>query len=225
MAKYGGIMDFEHRWKDVAKAMELDVSKPEYLYWLGYEYYLQNRDDYAIKCYDEAMRLGGSYLPAKHPNIIGNGNYKQVILNKRQGGSTVQKPSPTQPGGKTLTPQEIDRFLQMTRDEIINQLPGGTTVVEKGVFGYGGKIMKYKLGYNQAYQLILFYPESTDPKVICSSVDKMTCDNGSVQGFKRKSCTQQNDDWYTQQTQEKTFQVMVNGEGPIYYVLIQISSN
>ncbi len=222
LAKYGGVMDLEHRWKDAAKAMELDASKPEYFFWLGYEYYLQQKDDYAIKCYDEAMRLGGTYLPGRYPKIIGNGNYKQVILNKRQGGSTVQKPSPVQPGGGTLTPQEIDRFLQLARDEIIAQLPAGATVVEKGVFGMGGKVMKYKLPYNQAYQLIILYPEATDPRVIGSSVDVINCETGGAPGFRRQQCTQTNEDWYTQQIREITFHVMVAGNGPIYYILIHI---
>ena len=223
-AKYGGVMDFEHRWKDAARAMELDPSKPDHFYWLGYEYFLQNKDDYAIKCYDEAMRLGGSYLPSQNPKVIGNGNYKQVIINKRNGGNTVQKPSTPGTGGKKLTPQELDRVLQMSRDEIINQLPAGALVVEKGVFGYGGKVMKYKLGWNQAYQLIMLYPDDTNAKVISSSVDKMDCENGGNQGIRRSQCTQVNEDWYTQQAQEKTFHVMVAGNGPIYYVLIHLSA-
>lgn len=225
LAKYKGLKDFENRWKDAAKAMELDPGKPEHYYWLGYEYFLMKNDAYAIRCYDEAMKLGGSYLPGQNSNLLGNGNYKQVILNQRNTAKGNTPTAPTTSPGNNMTPQQVSQFLNNLQEELIRQLPPGATVVEKGTLGFGGKIFNYKLGFNKAYHLVLFYPDKiTNINVIGNAGDKLDCEQGVVQGFRRMQCSQVNNDWYYQQTQDRKFHVMMGDQGPVAYVLLHLNA-
>jgi tetratricopeptide (TPR) repeat protein len=70
------------RIPSIEKAALLMPNDAAALYYLGMERFLQNKDNEAKSLFDKSMSLGGSYLIADNSRFLGNGNYKQVIINR-----------------------------------------------------------------------------------------------------------------------------------------------
>jgi tetratricopeptide (TPR) repeat protein len=162
------VKDFAIRAQDLEKAVSLAPEVPDYHYWLGEEYFLDKRNDDAIREYDRCMALGGHHLPATNPRGLGNGNYKQVILNQRQGGGTVATYQPsTQPASsQTVQPAAEDRavYLQTMRQlgqEFAQgiQKEGGTVLEMAEVTDYS-RVTGATLEPNQFLYLFVLFPAS-----------------------------------------------------------------
>ncbi|MDX1908256.1 MAG: tetratricopeptide repeat protein [Bacteroidia bacterium] len=175
------VKDFATRAQDLEKAVSLAPQVPDYHYWLGEEYFLGQRNDDAIREYDRCMALGGQHLPATNPRGLGNGNYKQVILNQRQGGSTVNTYSPStpaSPGGKVeLTAENRALYLQTMRQlgqefaqGIVKQ--GGTVLEMAEVTDYK-RVTGATLEPNQFIYLFVLFPNGGEVRV--TKNDGTTC--------------------------------------------------
>lgn len=70
------------RYSAIEKAAQLLSNDAAANYYLGLERFYQNRDSEAKALFDKSMALGGSYLIAENSKELGNGNYKQVIINR-----------------------------------------------------------------------------------------------------------------------------------------------
>ncbi len=167
------VKDFGIRVQDLEKAVALAPHMPDYHYWLGEEYFLGRRNDDAIREYDRCMALGGHHLPATNPRGLGNGNYKQVILNQRQGASTAttNSPSTNSPSGGTVQPTVENRgmYLQTMRQlgeefaqGIVRQ--GGTVLEMAEVIDYK-RVTGATMEPNQFMILFVLFPINGDLRV------------------------------------------------------------
>lgn len=172
------VKEFVIRVQDLEKAVSLAPNVPDYHYWLGEEYFLGRRNDDAIREYDRCMALGGQHLPATNPRGPGNGNYKQVILNQRQGGGSVVTYSPSAPAnpGVKVEPTAENRaiYLQTMRQlgqefaqGIVKQ--GGTVLEMSEVTGYE-RVTGSELEPNQFLYLFVLFPNGGDLQVSKSDV-------------------------------------------------------
>lgn len=75
----------------IEKAAQLLPNDAAANYHLGFERFLANRDSEAKALYDKSMALGGNYLVAENAKDLGNGNYKQVIINRETGAYQTQQ--------------------------------------------------------------------------------------------------------------------------------------
>lgn len=89
------------------KAIALDPNRPEYHYYLGWEYFLDKKDQQAKQEFEKSMALGGNYLIAENSHLLGNGNYKQVIVNRENGGPAGNQTPATASTGGAMTPTEF----------------------------------------------------------------------------------------------------------------------
>lgn len=134
-AQRKAVKAFATRSADLEKAISLDPNKADYHYWLGEEYFLSRRNEDAIREYDRCMALGGHYMLKENPRGLGDGNYKQVILNQRAGGVTQQKPadspSAAQAGDRYALLAQMREFAAATRQEIRTRYGNSSLVLEE----------------------------------------------------------------------------------------------
>ncbi len=177
------VKEFATRVQDLEKAVSLAPDVPDYHYWLGEEYFLGRRQDDAIREYDRCMALGGQHLPSTNPRGIGNGNYKQVILNQRQGGSTVATSQPSTNSGSSQmvqpTAENRGQYLQTMRQlgeefarGIVRQ--GGTVLEMSEVIDYR-RVTGAELEPNQFLLLYVLFPINGDLTV--TKNDGTACTN------------------------------------------------
>jgi tetratricopeptide (TPR) repeat protein len=200
----------------ITKAVNLEPTNAEYMYWYGHELYLHNQDDAAIAAFDKAMKLGGTHLPEANKNVFGY-NYKQNILNKRSVAANQSAIAQKNNNGSNVqvTPELIKMMQEVlaTTKKTIQAKQPGVKFLKSGRFGSEGFSTKAYVQYGESLSLLLIYPSNT--KVTSFS----NCEPNNLGPYIMTMCTETN---MSLEQAGKIFTVMVQGPGPVFYELAHI---
>jgi tetratricopeptide (TPR) repeat protein len=108
-------LNFIDRDKLMETVVRLSPNKAEHQYWLGFEYFLNRRNQEAIVAFDKSMTLGGQYLVQQNKDKFGD--YKQVIINQ-----TNQVNNTQQTQQKKVDDIVISEVMKRVKSDILNGL-------------------------------------------------------------------------------------------------------